>query len=79
MPDDRCYVTSDVTGLIEYCAELGDELRAGQVIARVHDTENTGRPPRDYRTEIAGVFAGRHFPGLIRPGDFLAMVAVPTA
>jgi N-alpha-acetyl-L-2,4-diaminobutyrate deacetylase len=77
MPDDRCFVTSETAGLIEYCVELGATLEAGQVIARIHDVTVTGRPPVDYRAGISGLFLGRHFPGLITLGDFLALVAVP--
>jgi predicted deacylase len=57
--------------------DLGGEVRAGQVIARVHDVERTGRPATDYRAGIDGVLAGRHFPGLVQPGDSLAVVAIP--
>ncbi|HMB76328.1 MAG TPA: N(2)-acetyl-L-2,4-diaminobutanoate deacetylase DoeB, partial [Kiloniellaceae bacterium] len=77
MPDGRCFVTSEGSGLIEYCVELGDKVKAGQVIARVYNTEISGKAPLDYRAQVAGIFAGRHFPGLIKPGDFLGMVAVP--
>ena len=76
MPDDRCFVTSETAGLIEYCVELGATVEAGQVIARIHDVTATGRPPVDYRAGISGLFLGRHFPGLITLGDFLALVAV---
>jgi N-alpha-acetyl-L-2,4-diaminobutyrate deacetylase len=77
MPDNRCFVTSETAGLIEYCVELGAAVEAGQVIARVHDVTTTGRPPVDYHAGISGLFMGRHFPGLITLGDFLALVAVP--
>jgi len=77
MPDSRCFVSSETSGLIEYCVDLGASVEAGQVIARVHAVERSGSPPLDYRAQISGLFIGRHFPGLITPGDFLGAVAVP--
>ena len=77
MPDARCFVASETTGLVEYCVDLGAAVEAGQIIARVHDVERTGRPPVDYAAGISGLFIGRHFPGLIGLGDCLAAVAVP--
>jgi N-alpha-acetyl-L-2,4-diaminobutyrate deacetylase len=77
MPDGRCFVTSETTGLIEMCIDLGDAVRDGDVIARVHDVERTGAAPVEYSARIDGVLAGRHHPGLIGMGDFMAVVAVP--
>lgn len=76
MPDGDCFVTSDSVGLIEFRCDLGDRVAAGQVIARVHDIDRTGRPPVSYHAKIDGLLIGRHFPGLIGMGDFLAAVAV---
>lgn len=77
MPDDRCYVTSTSNGLVEPCVALGARVRVGDVLVRVHDVHHTGRAPEVYRAKIDGILAGRHFPGLIRHGDFVALVAVP--
>ena len=77
MPDGRCFVTSESRGLIEFCANLGESVREGDVIARVFDPERSGAAPREYRAGIDGLLAGRHFPGLIAPGDCIAVVAVP--
>ena len=76
MPDDRCFVISESAGLIEFCLELGESVEAGEVVALVHDTTRSGSQPRAYEAQISGILTGRHFPGLIKPGDFLAMVAV---
>ena len=78
MPDERCYLFSESPGLIEYVASLGDTVEEGDVLARVYDIEQTGRTPREYRARIGGTFTGRHFPGLIATGDFLAVIAVPS-
>ena len=77
MPDDRCLMCSETSGLIEYCVDLGGTVEAGQVIARVHDIGRPGGSAIGYRAEISGLLVGRHFPGLIGVGDFLAALAVP--
>ncbi|MFC1681778.1 N(2)-acetyl-L-2,4-diaminobutanoate deacetylase DoeB [Pseudomonadota bacterium] len=77
MPDGRCYVTSESAGLVEPCAALGEPVREGDVLMRVYDVHHTGKAPAEYRAKIDGILAGRHFPGLIGHGDFVAVVAVP--
>ncbi len=77
MPDERCLVTSEHAGLLEMCVDLGAEIRAGEVIARIHPIDRTGVPPLDIPAGIDGLLTGRHFPGLVKMGDFLALVAVP--
>ena len=78
MPDDNCFVTSEDEGLLEMCVELGASVAASEIIARVYDTRRTGRPSTEYRAKQSGLLAGRHFPGLITPGDPIAVVAVAT-
>ena len=77
MPDASCFVTGESSGLLELCADLGDRVREGQVIARVHNVERSGLVPVKYCAGIDGILAGRHYPGLTQPGDVLAVVAVP--
>jgi len=77
MTDPRGFITSAHRGLLELCVDLGAAVRTGEVIAQVYDTDRSGPEPQVYRAAIDGVLAGRHFPGLIRPGDTLAVVAVP--
>jgi N-alpha-acetyl-L-2,4-diaminobutyrate deacetylase len=77
MPDQRCFVFSESTGLLEPCIDLGTEVRAGDLIALIHNIERTGLPPTEYHTFIDGIFTGRHFPGLVTMGDFLGVVSVP--
>jgi N-alpha-acetyl-L-2,4-diaminobutyrate deacetylase len=79
MPDGRCYVMSDVSGLVEYIVDLGETVEARQILARVYDVERSGRAPIEYRAGVSGILVGRHFPGLIAMGDVLAVVAVPCA
>lgn len=76
MPDGRCFVTCDSSGLLEPCVDLGSPIKAGQLLARVHGIEHNGRAPTEYHSPIDGLLAGRHFPGLIDMGDIVAVVAV---
>ena len=76
MPDGRCFVTSETSGLLELCVELGEPVSAGQVVARVHDIDRTGRQPTDYCSALDGILIGRHFPGLVAMGDVIGVVAV---
>ncbi len=77
MPGMDCFVTCDRPGLLEMSIDLGDAVRKGDVIGRVHDVERCGVPPSEFRAGIDGILAGRHYPGLIAMGDMLAMIAVP--
>ena len=72
---DGCFHISEQPGLIEYLVELGDDLRVGDPIARVWSTERSGQAPQIVPAQIDGIFAARHFPGLIGMGDCLALVA----
>ncbi|CAG9196844.1 N-alpha-acetyl-L-2,4-diaminobutyric acid deacetylase [Paraburkholderia sabiae] len=75
MPDGSCYTTSEHDGLLELCKDLGDNVEAGEVIARVHDMSRTGMQPIEYRAKRRGLLAARHFPGLVHIGDTVAVVA----
>ena len=77
MPGSDCYVFSESTGLVEHCVDLGAAVKAGDLLAKVHDVERTGRKPTEYRAKIDGIVMGKHFPGHIGMGDFLSVVAVP--
>ncbi len=79
MPDGRCYISSESSGLLEMCIDLEQKVREGDVVARVYAVERTGVAPREYRAQIDGILAGRHFPGLIQMGDTIAVVGVPEA
>lgn len=75
MPDGDCFVFAEDEGLVEPVVDLGDPVGKGQVIARVWPADRTGLAPREYRARRGGMLAGRHFPGLLKPGDCLAVVA----
>ncbi len=71
---DGCFITSESRGLLEMCADLGDNVKEGDVIAKVHDVYRSGGTPDEYRAQTSGVLAGRHFPGLVDMGDSLAVI-----
>ena len=75
MPDGSCYTTSEHAGLLEMCRDLGDMVKAGDVLARVYDITRTGAAPVEYRAKRDGLLAARHFPGLVQTGDTVAVVA----
>ena len=71
----ECFITSEHRGLIEMRHDLGAKINAGDILAVIHDTDRTGTAPVECRSKVDGIFMGRHFPCLIRPGDFLAVIA----
>lgn len=76
MPDADCFTFAEDAGLIQFLADLGDRVEAGQVIARIWPTGRSGQAPRDLYTRRGGLFTARHFPGLVKAGDCVAVVAV---
>lgn len=74
MSSEDCFVVAEDPGLLELCVDLGETVQAGQVIARVYPIGRTGVVPIEHKAKIDGLLAGRHFPGLIKPGDVLAVV-----
>ncbi|MGF7161191.1 N-alpha-acetyl-L-2,4-diaminobutyrate deacetylase [Rhodoligotrophos appendicifer] len=75
MPDG-CFTFAQDDGMVEFCVDLGDPIQAGQMIARIHSTARTGVVSTPYLSSLTGILAGRHYPGLVKTGDCLAVVAV---
>lgn len=76
MPDADCFTFAEDGGLITFLADLGDRVTAGQPIAQIYPTGRTGLAPVTVTARRAGLFMARHFPGLVKPGDCVAVVAV---
>ena len=74
MPSGDCFSFAEDEGLIETMADLGDFVEAGQVIARIYPIGRTGVAPAEIRAQLTGLLAARHFPGLVKPGDCVAVV-----
>ena len=75
MQQDNAYVFSEHNGLIEPCVRLGDLVSQGDLIARIYPTERTGTAPVEYTAGSDGIILGRHFPSLIKIGDFMNVIA----
>ena len=75
MPDDRCFVFSEVAGMVEYLAELGEDVDKDHPIARVWPVDRTGQEPITCNAKRAGILTARHVPGLIKVGDFVGLIA----
>ncbi|NVD08781.1 N-alpha-acetyl diaminobutyric acid deacetylase DoeB [Vibrio sp. JPW-9-11-11] len=75
MPDARCYVQSQHSGISEYLFDLGDTIQEGDVLVRIYSTERTGVAPVEYIAERSGVLAARRFPAKVGMGDTLAVIA----
>jgi N2-acetyl-L-2,4-diaminobutanoate deacetylase len=76
MHGDDSFVISTSEGVVEMCRDLGDEVEVDQPVARVYVPDRTGAEPVTYRARMSGLLVGRHFPGLIKTGDCLAVIAV---
>ncbi len=75
MPDGSCFTFAEDAGLIRFCADLGDRVAKGQVVAMIYPTGRTGLDPVELRANRGGLFTARHFPGLVKPGDCVAVIA----
>ncbi|HJT11730.1 MAG TPA: N(2)-acetyl-L-2,4-diaminobutanoate deacetylase DoeB [Dongiaceae bacterium] len=75
MPDNDCFTFSEQDGLIEPCIDLGQMVRKGDVVAQVWPADRTGVPPIQYRAGMDGLLTARHFPGLVKSGDCIAVTA----
>lgn len=75
MPDGDCFTFAEDGGLIAFLADLGDRVERGQPIARIYPTGRTGADPITLHARRAGLFTARHFPGLVKPGDCVAVIA----
>lgn len=75
MSADNTTVFCQRDGLVEFCVDLDQPINSGDVIARVWPLDRTGEPAQEYLAQASGILAGKHFPGLIKTGDFLALIA----
>lgn len=76
MPSGDCFLFAEEDGLLEPMIDLGEPVAAGQAVARIHPIGRTGQAPAEYRARLDGMLAARHFPGLVKSGDCMAVVAV---
>ncbi len=76
MPSGDCFCFAEEDGMIETMVDLGEPIEAGAVVARIHSTGRTGQAPQEIRARISGLLTARHFPGLVKAGDCVSVVAV---
>ncbi len=76
MPSGDCFCFAEHDGMIETMIDLGEPVRAGDVIARIYDVTRTGVAPQEIKAKMDGLLTARHFPGLVKAGDCAAVVAV---
>lgn len=70
-----CYHFADLTGMMEPLVDLGETVEEGDPLMRIWLTTVTGEAPVTVCANRAGLLTGRHFPGLVKLGDCLAVVA----
>ena len=73
-----CYHFAELTGMMEPLVDLGETVAEGDPLMRIWLTTITGEPALTVRSKRTGILAGRHFPGLVKLGDCLAVVATVT-
>jgi len=76
MPDKDCFITCISSGLFEPCFDLGERVSVDDVVGRVYDAERTGIQPVEYKSRMNGILTARHYPGLIKTGDCVSVLAV---
>jgi N-alpha-acetyl-L-2,4-diaminobutyrate deacetylase len=74
MPSADCFRFAEDEGLIEPCVDLGEPVRKGDVVARIYPVGHTGKAPAECLSRRDGILAARHFPGLVKAGDCIAVI-----
>jgi N-alpha-acetyl-L-2,4-diaminobutyrate deacetylase len=75
-PDGECFTFAESDGLIEPTKDLGDAVTRGDCVARIWPVDRTGVAPVDCYAHIDGIVTTRHFPGLVKVGDCVAVVSL---
>jgi N-alpha-acetyl-L-2,4-diaminobutyrate deacetylase len=76
MPSGDCFSFAEDDGMIETMVDLGERVEKGGVLARIYPVGRTGQAPQEIRAKMAGLLAARHFPGLVKAGDCVSVIAV---
>ncbi|MCJ8054724.1 N(2)-acetyl-L-2,4-diaminobutanoate deacetylase DoeB [Shinella curvata] len=75
MPDGNCFSFAEDGGLLEPLFDLGDTVRKDDAVARIHPVGRTGVQPLDITARMDGILVARHFPGLVKSGDCVSVLA----
>jgi N-alpha-acetyl-L-2,4-diaminobutyrate deacetylase len=73
------YVSSPADGMFEPLVEIGDRVEPGQPIARIHVPMHPGHRPILVKPRVGGVLFSRRAATLVRRGDSVGIVALPSA
>ncbi len=72
---EGAFTMSRGNGLYEPVVDLGGEVKAGDLLGRVHFLEEPERAPVPYRATVSGVLYCRRVQGWTAPGDTLAVIS----
>lgn len=75
IPDAACYVFSSKRGVFEPLVSLGQEVKAGDPIGRVHFVDEPLREPEVYRFASTGLVVCLRQPARVERGDCLGHLA----
>lgn len=78
MPDG-CFSFAEDDGMIEPMVDLGEAVHEGELLARIWPTGRTGLAPAEVRSKLSGLVVARHFPGLAKAGDCVAVVGTSSS
>ena len=73
--DLNCYIAADHAGWFEPCADLGEKVAAGALIARLHDFDQIDAPPREIRAPHAGYITTQAWKAKVERGQVVTVVA----
>jgi len=74
IPESDCFHFAEADGLHETVRDLGDRVEKGDLVARIWPADRTGVSPYDCHAQRDGIVAARHFPGLVKAGDCVAVI-----
>ncbi len=75
MPDERSFICCEHKGLVEPFVELGDVIKEGDLLAKVHNIDRTATTPENYYAKRDGMVIIKHYPSIIDIGDNLMVIA----
>ena len=75
MPDETSFICCEHRGLVEPFVELGDVIKEGDLLAKVHNIDRTATTPENYYAKRDGMVIIKHYPSIIDIGDNLMVIA----
>jgi N-alpha-acetyl-L-2,4-diaminobutyrate deacetylase len=75
MPDDSSFVCCKHRGLVVPCVALGDIVKAGELLALIHNVDRTATELHEYFANRDGMIIIKYVPTIINIGDNLNVIA----